>query len=465
MVSIQGRAGASAGRLVLGVAAALALAIPSTASGRFATGLSGEEYTSPSGAVRADWFDKAVQARAGLVRLDLKWRDVVSDRPTDASDPADPAYDFSRFDAAVHDATARGLRVLLTIYEAPDFAEGQDRPATARPGTWKPDPAAFADFARAVGNRYSGGYEGLPAVRYYEVWNEPNLSHYLAPQWKAGKAVSPDHFRELLNAFGAALADVNPRGQVVSGALAPYGDGPGGDRMRPLRFLRRLFCLRISLTRSAGCGPAAHFDILGHHPINTSGGPERSAIHPDDASTPDLRFVRRAAEQGRSIGGPRHHQLWVTEQWWETDPPDPIGFVGLRKHARWIQQSLHLLWSQGAKVVINFPARDYPYVPEAPLPLQSGIFFEDGTPKPAYKAFRFPFVTERRTRGVLEAWGKAPVGGRLRIERLTAGSWRTIEHVRVRRDRVFSASLRLGGPAKLRARVGDETSLVWSQRR
>lgn len=76
---------------------------------------------------------------------------------------------------------------MFTIYSAPDYAEGADRPATATPGSWRPDPAAFGAFAEAVARRYSGA-NGLPRVRYFEAWNEPNLDVYLAPQQR-GKSL------------------------------------------------------------------------------------------------------------------------------------------------------------------------------------------------------------------------------------------------------------------------------------
>ena len=445
-----------------------ALASPAPAPAEFSTGLWGDEYSSSSSEVRDEWFDKTLRARAGLVRLDLHWRDAVSRPPATPSDPGDPAYDFSLLDGAVRDATERGLKVMITIYDAPNFAEGPGRPPSAPEGTWMPDPAALADFGHAVSTRYSGGYQDLPRVRYFEVWNEPNLPVYLTPQWSGDAPASPDHFREMLNAFHGAVKAVDRRAVVIAGGLAPYGDDLRGDRLRPLRFLRRLFCLETKLDRAPECPAKPRFDILAHHPINTSGGPERSAIHPDDASTPDFGSVRRtlrAAEHAGTVAGPNHHDLWATEIWWETDPPDPTGFTGLRKHARWIQQTLFILWSQGAKLVVNFPIRDYPYTPDDPFPLQSGIFFHDGRPKPAFTAFRFPFVTERKTPRKLEAWGKAPVTGRLRIERRTKRGWTRLKELKVTRGKVFAGGLTFRGPAKLRARIGSEKSLIWSQRR
>ncbi len=56
--------------------------------------------------------------------------------------------------------------------------------------------------------------------------------------------------------------------------------------------------------RTQNCPAPVRFDVLAHHPINTSGGPRRSAINPDDASSPDLdRIVRvlRGAETAGTV--------------------------------------------------------------------------------------------------------------------------------------------------------------------
>jgi hypothetical protein len=82
------------------------------------------------------------------------------------------AYDFCGLDAAVKDAAARNLQVMFVVFRAPDWAEGKDRPSgdAVPPGTWKPNPRAFGRFAQALGKRYTGHYNGLPRVHYFEVW-------------------------------------------------------------------------------------------------------------------------------------------------------------------------------------------------------------------------------------------------------------------------------------------------------
>ena len=157
----------------------------------FADGLFGSAEASERGL----WLDRVGEAGGELIRVNVNWAATTLEPPADPRNPADPAYDFAALDAAIDDARARGLQVMLTLYRAPSWAEGADRPVSAPAGSWKPDPGAFGDFVHAVAERYRG------QVSYYQAWNEPNLRSYLSPQYRGKRAVSPAVYRRLLNAL------------------------------------------------------------------------------------------------------------------------------------------------------------------------------------------------------------------------------------------------------------------------
>jgi len=442
------------------LAATVASAAPPLKVG-FADGL----FASSNSSTRGKWLDRAAQAQSGIVRVNVLWRSVVAGPPAAPANPADPSYDFGQIDAAVQSASARGLAVLLTVYDAPGWAEGSHRPQSAPSGTWKPNPGKFRNFAHALATRYSGSFLGLPRVRYLQAWNEPNLDTYLTPQWRHKKPKASKLYRRLLNGFYAGVKSAVPGDTVVTAGTAPFGDPPGGDRTRPLTFWRKVFCLNRHL-KPRKCKTKPHLNALAHHPINISGGPTTSAINPNDATVPDFKHVRRilhAAERSHRIRpAGRHHQLWATEFWWESKPPDRFFGRPLRKQARWIEQAFYLLWKQGARVAVLLQLRDSPGGDGTAL--QSGVFFTNGEPKPSFKAVRFPFVTERRSRHRVRAWGKAPAAGTLRIERKRNGHWRTIRKLSVSKGEVFKRKIRLGRSATLRARVAGQKSLFWHQR-
>src|SRR5690606_12721021 len=114
-----------------------------------------------------------------------------------------------------------------------------------------------------------------------------------------------------------------------------------------------------------------------------------------------------------------------------------------QKHARWLEEAMYILWKQGARVVIGLQTRDSSYNGRPGRGnLQTGIAFasdfRNGKRKPAFRAWRFPFVTERRTRRVVRAWGKAPVGGTLQIQVKRKGGWRTLKRRSVKAGSVFT---------------------------
>jgi hypothetical protein len=487
--------------LACGLLAALAFPTAAPAARGLVTGFQDDEPQSTDPGERALWLNRVVDSGAGALRFTISWSSFVGpQRPPDPTNPGSASYNFSSIDAGVRDARARGLTVLLNVVvPAPAWAEAPGRPATVREGSWKPNPSDLADFIQALAARYSGSFDPdgasgpappLPAAQAVEVWNETNYEYWLAPQFQGKTPVGPDHFRAMLNAVYPAVKAVNPQMLVVTGGTAPYGDPPGGPyqaigpRVRPVEFWQDLLCVRPTkgkkkkgkkgkkakaapgrFVATQGCPGRTLFDVFAHHPIsNTGNGPLESAPHRNDASTPDLgRVVRvlRGAERVGTVSG--RHPVWVTEFWWDSNPPNPSG-APLGVQARWIEQSLYLFWKAGASLAINFQINDNLTVnPDSRSGYQAGIFFSDGRPKPALTAFRFPFVTERINKQLLRAWGKAPAAGKLVIQRKQGGRWVTIRKLQVGKGSVFLAKLRLQGKQLLRAQVAGEQSLVWKQ--
>ena len=459
-----------------------------------AIGFQSDYYQSPDAGVRDIWLKRTVDADASIIRLNVPW--ITIGGTTKPAAPSNPAtYDTAmvEIDAAVRQAKADGLEVMLVANGAPPWAEGPGRPADAVPGSWRPNPNDFGDFARALALRYSGGYapagqSPLPAVQALEVWNEPNTSGAITPTFEGKTDTAASIYRDLLNAAYDAVKSVNPGMQIVTGGTAPYGDPPGGpyppgiERVRPVTFWQDVLCVAptkskkkskkarlpgaippTKFVRTGGCNGPVKFDILSHHSIdNTGKGPLQSGPTADDASTPDLgriTAVLRGAEKAGTTQG--RHRVWVTEFWWDSKPPNPSG-APLLTQARWIEQSLYFFWKAGADTAFNFVIGDTATRPNVHAGFQGGAYFQDGRPKPALTAFQFPFVTQALNRTTLEAWGKSPAAGKLQIQR-KQGGWKTIKRLRVGKGSTFVTKLKLSGSQLLRAKVGGTTSLTWKQ--
>ena len=171
---------------------------------------------------------------------------------------------------------------------------------------------ALGEFATAITSRYNGAFEGLPRVKFWMVWNEPNLSSYLAPQVSGKKLVGAARYRSMVNAFASAAHAVRRDNMVVAGLVAPFTfrKDPG-----PLKFMKAVLSGRTE------------FDIWAVHPY-TSGGPRHHAVKSTDVSLGDLpkaRSVLNAAVRARHVVSTHPVQFWVTEFSWDSKPPDPRG--------------------------------------------------------------------------------------------------------------------------------------------
>jgi hypothetical protein len=458
------------------------------ASSGLTTGFGGGYYASPDPAVRGQWLSRTVAAGAGMVKLDLPWDSTAPNRPEDPTNPDSSAYNFVTIDAAVRDASAHGVAVMLLVGGTPFWAQAPGRPANVGNLEWNPNPSDLANFMRAVAARYSGSFDPdgagsqqtLPAVEAVEIWNEPNASGALSPQYEGKTAVAPAIYRNMLNASYDAVKAVNPRMLVVTGGTDPYGGPPGTfpdiQLVPPITFWQDVLCVRpvkgrkgktgrkVRYVRKGGCNGPVKFDVLAHHPIdNTGSGPLAHGPMRGDVSTPDLgritQILRGAEAAGTTLAG--SHPVWVTEFWWDSKPPNSSG-AKLGVQARWIEQSLYLFWKGGASAAINLVVGDVAdYRTNARAGYQGGAYFQDGRPKPALTAFQFPFVTSQLGKSTLEAWGKSPLAGKLLIQHRQGSGWRTVRSLNVDKGSVFLTRLKLSGKQRLRALVGGEQSLIW----
>jgi hypothetical protein len=422
------------------------------------------------GADRALWFDRSVDVGAGTARVNLAW-DAVAPAPPPTSldsDPAWPGYVFAPVDAEIQAAAAAGLRPILNVSRAPVWAEGPARPGGIGRGSWKPDVAAYGRFVTAVARRYSGDFvdptsgRKLPRITSFQLWNEPNLDTYLAPQWQGGKPFAPVRFRELVNAGYRSIKAVQPRATVAAAGLAPFGDHrtTSGKRMPPVAFLRSMLCLDRKLERT--CRDRTKVDVVAHHPyaVRKPSGP---ALNDDDATIPDLGKITRvvrAARKARTVG-PKTPKLWVTEVSYDSAPPDPNG-VPTARLSRWIAELLWRVWDQGADTVVWYLLRDGAPTPSYAATYQSGMYLLDGTRKPSAQAFRFPLVVTAKKAGRLHVWWRSPASGRVRIQVRRGGRWTSVRRATTKRAGIGRTTVPEHRTQAVRAVLGGELSYAWS---
>jgi hypothetical protein len=446
-----------------------------------------------SGNAREATLDEMKTLGADVVKVNIFWRDVAADRPSNAEDPgAYPAAKWATYDAAIRGIAARGLQPLLTLSGgAPDWATPKK---SDPPGAYRPDAAEFGKFAKAVGTRYSGSYtpsgggggggggpacppkplpcpgtqvgqalasistaappaahaaaDALPAVTVWSVWNEPNLPRFLLPQRAGNKShtpVSPALYRGLYLAARAGLtASGHGNDQILMGELLPVGKSSKSPRssIRPLEFLREMACVdrrfrayKGAAAKAHGCNGFQAIPVAGvaYHPYSLAGGPTRTPPNRDDATIATLRRVTSTLDRLRSrnrLSGPRRVPLWLTEFGVQTDPPDFLFGAPIKRVPAYLGLS-ELLAFRNARVVSY---SQYPLVDDSTNSgFQSGLRFSNGSPKPGvYNEYKMPIYVRRASSKSVDFFGgvRAVDSGQVVLEtKLGKGKWAKLKTV------------------------------------
>jgi uncharacterized protein YgiM (DUF1202 family) len=129
-------------------------------------------------------------------------------------EPSSPGSNFGELHGIVNAAGSRGINVLFSVVDAPDWARepGFDGSVGGPPA----DPQTYANFVGAMAGTFCG-----TSLKAIEVWNEQNL-HY---EW-GNLPLSPADYMNLLRPAYAAIKAACPSMYVISGALTPAGSNP-----------------------------------------------------------------------------------------------------------------------------------------------------------------------------------------------------------------------------------------------
>jgi Concanavalin A-like lectin/glucanases superfamily len=385
---------------------------------------------------------RARAAGASAFRLMLEWYRVAPvERPEgfDAANPNSPGYDWSSFDRKIRMIAAHGLEPIVVLHYPPVWAGGGFTPV--------PDPVETGKFAHAAAEHYNGA-SGVPRVRYWMIWNEPNVELDFSPQFDAeNRPVSPAAYRTVLNAAADGIHAARSDNLVIAGALSPFGVDTRDylRTMPPMVFMRELLCMSDGKPPQPTCQEQAHFDVWAHHPY-TRGGPTHKAKVRDDVSLGNLDEMSTmlgAATRAGHIMSARPVQFWATEFSWDTKPPDPLA-VPLRLQARWVSEALYRMWKLGVGLVAWLQIRDAPYPEKGE---QSGLWYYGGprlacddAKTPTLTSFHFPFVAYTGKKKRLTVWGRTPTSrpGLVTIQQLTPKGWRDIGKVHATAGGIFS---------------------------
>ena len=294
-------------------------------------------------------------------------------------EPKRDEYNWSGLDYVAANSAENGIEVLPFLYGTPEWARGgckglAEDVCERYPPLKKNAAAAWQDFLRDFVERYGpqGSFWSNPTDSYdppyvpitqMQIWNEPSSLTYWKPKPK------PKQYAKLVRLSSAAINSVDPSVEVVLAGIFPSPEG--GKQFRFTNFLERFYDAR---------GIKKSFDIAAFHPYAATLGRLRNQI----------QTIRRAMREG-GVGGKR---LWVSEIGWGSDPPQPGRplIKGVDGQRSLLEQSFKLLEARrtGWKIegVLWYSWRDPGIAYEnCPFCSSSGLFKENGEPKPSWHAF------------------------------------------------------------------------------
>jgi hypothetical protein len=351
--------------LVLGLAAAPALAAPGVVYG-----LQDDAWLAAGPGPNTLDARIGVLKRLGvkIVRYNLRWDAIAAVEPTDATDPSDPAYDWSTADPVLDALHAAGIPVLLTIYGTPGWANGGRSPAYAPTSA-----ASIAGFAGAAALRY-------PWARKWAIWNEPNEIRWLRP-------VSPSvYVQKLLNPAYTALHTALPGVQVGAGVTAPRGNAGGTS---PIAWIQGMKAARAKL------------DAYAHNPYPSSPFETPFSGGCTYCTTVTLATMGRLIAQVNTSFGQK--PIWLTEYGYQTNPPDRSMGVSYARQATLLgEAALRTYELPQVSLLVQFLYRDEPSLGG----WQSGFQTVSGKIKPAFDAFRLPLAQMSRSGASAVVWGQ-----------------------------------------------------------
>jgi spore germination protein YaaH len=226
------------------------------------------------------------------VKFQMAWKDVES---------APGNYSWGFWDEVIGSYSANGVKILLSIPKAPDWARPPDDDKTVEGPPQ--DPNTYANFVAAVAARYAG------KVTAIEIWNEQNLYYEAGGQGR----INPAAYTELLKLSYNAIKAVNPDMIVVTGALTPTG-APPPVALDDVEYLRQMYAN----------GAKGFFDAVGAHPSGFANPPD--ALYQGGDFDPargydDHRsfFFRNTMEDYRRVmveNGDGDKTIWPTEFGW-----------------------------------------------------------------------------------------------------------------------------------------------------
>ncbi|MDA3005620.1 MAG: hypothetical protein O3B97_03035 [Actinomycetota bacterium] len=364
---------------VLAAAAVAGAALPAMGAAA-AIGLQDDRMAASQAAEIPGRIALAEATGTQVLRIDLFWATAAPTKPANPTDHLDPAYDWTWADTTLCGVVKAGMQPIVSTWNAPGWATGGAK--GTRGVVWNskaPRKAQdYADFMSALATRYNGRTEipgqGTCKVKFYEIWNEPNLSLYFAPQYSGRKVVSSPKYVQMVNRAVPAIRRANRSAVPIVGVTGPKGksDKTGRGTLDWIKDMRRY---------GIKPGPWQY----SQHIYPAVGPTSKRRVVPSWGTLPEI------ASAVNQLPGGRSKKIYITEASYTTAKTTyrKVAFTTAQQRT-FMKQIFRLPFVKSSRVpvVIWFQLQDNPDWP-------GGIRTFAGGQKPAYATFQQLTKTNR----------------------------------------------------------------------
>ena len=229
------------------------------------------------------------------IRQQFPWEDIEI---YDKGDFWDHQWDQSawdKYDRLVDMAEAHGIEIIARLDNPPAWSRevGDAEGWSLGPPD---DFEDYGDFVYAVVSRYRG------RIRYYQIWNEPNIY----PEW-GDQPVDPEAYVEMLQIAYRRAKEADPDSVVLAAGLAQtIEEGP--RNLNDLIYLERMY----------EAGAQGHFDAMGAMVYGLWTGPLDRRLGAERTNFGRAQLLREIMVRHGDADKP----IWATEVGWNALPAD-----------------------------------------------------------------------------------------------------------------------------------------------
>ena len=275
--------------------------------------------------------------KLGWIKQQVRWADV---------EPQPGQYDWTALDVSLPLAKEYGVKVMLSVVTAPDWAReagNQRLDEVGPPG----NPQDYANFLTTLLYRYPG------EVQAVEVWNEMNIDR----EWASIYGLNAQNYVTLLRSAYTAIKAVDPGIIVISGALSPTGWNDGVAAYDDFVYFDML--VQAGLLTTVDCvgahhngyniGPTVPYNSVPNDPTASFRGPFDNPHHSWSFYSTLMGYAQRIQQAGSD------KKLCITEFGWPSTEDlngYPLGFEfandnTLAEQAAYIDQAIQQMQEWG----------------------------------------------------------------------------------------------------------------------